>query len=77
MRNHHKYVGVIALAAGVLAGGFIYVDGWEHAPEEGPTPCPQPELFMMMTQAGKEQCRGQLHSIPVLPLTPSLPALGD
>ena len=77
MRNHYKYVGVIAPAAGVLAGGLIYLGGWEHAPGEGSTPGPQPEVFMAMAQTSKEQWGCRLHSAPVLRLTTSLPTLGD
>jgi hypothetical protein len=77
VRNHYKYVGMIAQAGGAMGEGFVYVGGWEHAPDEGPTPSPQPELLMMMAQVSKEQCRFQIHSAPVLWLTPSLQTPGD
>jgi hypothetical protein len=77
MRNHYKYVGVMTQAAGVLVGGLTYLGGWEHAPREGSTPGPQPEVFMAMAQASKEQVRGTVQPAPVLPLTPSLPPSGD
>ena len=77
MRNHYEYVGVIAPAAGVLAGGLIYLGGWEHPPGEGTTPGAQSELLMMMAQANQEQWGHRLHSAPVLRLTTSFPTLGD
>ena len=77
MRNHYKYVGVMTQAAGVLVGGLTYLGGWEHAPGEGSTPGPHPEVFMAMAQASKEQWGYRLHSAPVLRLTTSFPTLGD
>ena len=77
MRNHYKYVGVMTQAAGVLVGGLTYLGGWEHAPGEGSTPDPHPEVFMAMAQASKEQAKGTVQPAPVLPLTPSLPPSGD